>query len=71
MLDNGEDMAAILPFFTLNVAQLMNFHKKGRIKVGADADILILDNNKRIEHVMAMGQWHVKHKQQVRKGTFE
>lgn len=71
LLDNGEDMAAILPFFTLNVAQLMNFHKKGRIEVGCDADILILDKHNRIEHVMAMGQWHVKHKQQLLKGTFE
>ena len=71
LLDNGENIAAILPFFTLNVAQLMNFHKKGRIQVGCDADIVILDKTNRIEHVMAMGQWHVKHKQQLLKGTFE
>lgn len=71
LLDNGEDMSSVLPFFTKNIAQLMNFHKKGRVEVGADADILILDENNRIEHVMAMGQWHVKHKQQLLKGTFE
>lgn len=71
LLDNGEDMSSVLPFFTKNIAQLMNFHKKGRIEIGADADILILDENKRIEHVMAMGQWHVKQKQQLLKGTFE
>jgi beta-aspartyl-dipeptidase (metallo-type) len=71
LLDHGENMASILPFFTLNVAQLMNFHKKGRIEEGCDADILILDKHNRIEHVMAMGQWHVKHKQQLLKGTFE
>jgi beta-aspartyl-dipeptidase (metallo-type) len=71
LLDNGEELSSFLPFFTKNIAQLMNFHKKGRIEVGADADILILDKNKRIEHVMAMGQWHVKQKQQMLKGTFE
>lgn len=71
LLDNGEKLSSFLPFFTKNIAQLMNFHKKGRIEVGADADILILDKNKRIEHVMAMGQWHVKQKQQMLKGTFE
>ncbi len=71
LLDNGQSMEALLPFFTKNVAQLMNLHKKGRIEVGADADILILDPQKRIQHVMAMGQWHVKHKQQLLKGTFE
>lgn len=71
LLDNGENMARILPFFTVNVAQLMNLHKKGRIDVGCDADILILDKHNRIEHVMAMGRWHVKSKQQLLKGTFE
>lgn len=71
LLDNDEDLARFLPFFTLNVAQLMNFHQKGRIQSGADADIIILNKQKRIEHVMAMGQWHVQHHQQIIKGTFE
>ena len=71
LLDNGESMQALLPFFTSNVAALMNFHTKGSIKVGFDADILVLDQLNRIEHVMAMGQLHVKNKQQVLKGTFE
>jgi beta-aspartyl-dipeptidase (metallo-type) len=71
LLDNGEDMEKFLPFFTLNVAKLMNFHQKGRIAQGMDADLVILNKNSRIEHVMAMGQWHVKHQQQVKKGTFE
>ena len=71
LLDNGQDIAKFLPFFTLNVAQLMNFHHKGRIVSGADADIVVFNKNKRIEHVMAMGQWHVKHQQQVKTGTFE
>lgn len=71
LADNGEDIAAFLPFFTKNVAELMNFHYKGQIKTGYDADIIIFDSSNRIEHVMALGQWHVKHKQQVIKGTFE
>ena len=71
LLDSGEALERFLPFFTLNVAQLMNLHAKGRIEVGADADIILLNQQKRIEHVMAMGKWHVKHKQLVRKGTFE
>lgn len=71
LVDNGEAIENFLPFFTLNVAQLMNFHQKGRIQIGADADLLILNKHKRIEHVMAMGQWHVQNQQQVIKGTFE
>jgi beta-aspartyl-dipeptidase (metallo-type) len=49
----------------------MNFHHKGRIEVGADADLIILNKQKRIEHVMAMGRWHVRDNQQTIKGTFE
>lgn len=71
LIDNGEEVSRFLPFFTQNVAQLMNFHNKGHISVGADADILIFDKQNRIEHVIALGQCHVKHKQQIKKGTFE
>jgi beta-aspartyl-dipeptidase (metallo-type) len=71
LVDNGEDVSRFLPFFTQNVAQLMNFHQKGHIAIGADADILIFDKQNRIEHVMALGHLHVKHKQQLKKGTFE
>ena len=71
LADAGHPIEAFLPFFTLNVAELMNFHNKGRIVIGADADIVIFDQHNRIEHVMALGQLHVKHKQQLQKGTFE
>lgn len=71
LLDNDEALERFLPFFTLNVAQLMNFHQKGRIQKGADADIIILNTHKRIEHVMALGQWHVYEQNQIKKGTFE
>ncbi len=71
LVDNGEKIETFLPFFTENVAQLMNFHQKGRIQKGVDADIIILNKQNRIEHVMAMGHWHVKYKQQIKKGTFE
>lgn len=71
LVDDGQAVEKFLPFFTKNVATLMNFHHKGRIKEGADADIIILNKQNRIEHVMAMGHWHVKYKQQVKKGTFE
>ncbi|MDT0596505.1 beta-aspartyl-peptidase [Glaciecola petra] len=71
LLDAGEKVEQFLPFFSTNVAELMNFHNKGRIKEGADADLIIFDNNNRIEHVMALGHLHVQHKQQIIKGTFE
>ena len=71
LVDDGQKIEDFLPFFTLNVAKLMNFHQKGRIEVGADADLIILNKQKRIEHVMAMGRWHVRNNQQTIKGTFE
>lgn len=71
LADNGQSIEKFLPFFTLNVAQLMNFHHKGRIQEGADADLIIFDKHAKIQHVMALGQWHVHDKQQIKKGTFE
>jgi beta-aspartyl-dipeptidase (metallo-type) len=71
LVDSGIAIDKVLPYFTSNVATLMNFGHKGRLSVGADADLLILDNKQRIDHVMAQGQWHVYAKQIVRKGSFE
>lgn len=71
LMDEGKAIEQILPFFTSNVAELMNFNRKGQLQVGHDADIIVLDANNRIQHVMALGQWHVFEGQQVIKGTFE
>ena len=71
LLDDGAEMQQILPFFTRNVAELMNFDAKGRLQEGADADLLILDSDNRIDHVMAQGHWHVFEKQIIKKGSFE
>jgi beta-aspartyl-dipeptidase (metallo-type) len=71
LLDEGVSMEACLPFFTSNVADLMNFKNKGRITLGCDADLLILDPNMRIKHVMAQGLWHVFDTHIIKKGSFE
>ena len=71
LLDRGLAIDSVLPFFTSNVAALMNFSHKGSLRVGGDADILILDENNRINNVMAQGQWHVFDKQIIKKGVFE
>ena len=71
LLDEGVTMEACLPFFTSNVADLMNFKNKGRLTLGCDADLLILDPKMRIKHVMAQGQWHVFDQQIIKKGSFE
>lgn len=71
LLDGGEDTAAVLPVFTQNVAKLLRLHHKGQIKVGNDADLIILNNNNQIQDVMAMGQWHRKNHQTLIFGGFE
>jgi len=71
LLDEGYALERFLPFFTSNVAALMNFTQKGHIAVGCDADLIILDTQYRIEHVMALGQWHILAKQIIKKGSFE
>lgn len=71
LLDEGVALEDCLPFFTQNVATLMNFHKKGQIAQGMDADLVILDQTQRISHVMAQGVWHVYDNSIIKKGTFE
>lgn len=62
----------ILPCFTSNVADLMLLHRKGRLSTQHDADLVVLDKeNRHIEHVMVLGQFHMFEKQLVKKGTFE
>lgn len=71
LIDEGQSIAQLLPYFTSNVADLMNFSTKGRLNIGANADLLVLNENKRIQHVMVLGKWHVVDGQQAIKGTFE
>jgi beta-aspartyl-dipeptidase (metallo-type) len=71
LLDEGVPMQDCLPFFTSNVATLMNFSQKGQLTTGADADLIVLDQQNRISHVMAQGQWHMLDKIMIKKGTFE
>lgn len=71
LVGNGLPIESVLPFFTSNVAALMNFSMKGKLQTGSDADLTMLDADNKISHVMAQGQWHVFDKQIVKKGLFE
>jgi beta-aspartyl-dipeptidase (metallo-type) len=65
---------ALLPF-TSNVAAVLRLGRKGRIAVGCDADLLVLDQappeGHRVRDVMARGRFLVKGGQQVVWGRFE
>lgn len=55
---------AIEPF-TSNVAEILRLPRKGRLRAGADADLLVLDDTMRVWGTMARGGWHVKDGQAV------
>jgi len=71
LLARGHDLATILPPFTSNVADLLRLVGKGRIAVGAAADLVALDDEGAVHDVMAGGHWHVRSAEVVRRGRFE
>jgi beta-aspartyl-dipeptidase (metallo-type) len=71
LLQRGLPLDRLLPAFTSNVARLLRLPRKGHLAVGADADLVVLDEKHRITDVMALGAWHLRDGAQVRTGTFE
>ncbi|MBL8997594.1 MAG: beta-aspartyl-peptidase [Gemmatimonadales bacterium] len=71
LLAAGQPLERVLPAFTLNPARHLRLAGKGRIAVGADADLVVLDDNGGISDVMARGVWHVQEGRQQVTGTFE
>jgi beta-aspartyl-dipeptidase (metallo-type) len=56
---------------TSNIANILKLHQKGKIEVGKDADLVLLDSEYRIYHMISMGEFMVKDAKNVKKGTFE
>jgi beta-aspartyl-dipeptidase (metallo-type) len=71
LLDHGLAEQTVLPLMTSNVASLLKLRQKGRILQGLDADLVVLDQANRVDHVMARGVWHVKDGRQLLSGLFE
>jgi len=71
LLNEGIALDAILPSMTSNVADLLRLKAKGRLSAGQDADLLVLDDEHNIQHVMARGRWHVREYQPLIRGTYE
>lgn len=71
LVGRGHGLDTVLPAFTSNVASLLKLNGKGRLDLGADADLLCLDSQHRPLHVMANGRWMVRDHQPVITGTFE
>ena len=67
----GVPLADALPAVTSNPATLLRLHSKGRITVGGDADLVVLDDTGAVDGVMALGTWHRRDGTQLVAGTFE
>jgi beta-aspartyl-dipeptidase (metallo-type) len=71
LLACGQPLERVLPAFTSNPARLLRLPRKGHLAVGADADLVVLDDRGGAADVMARGRWHVRGGRSVIRGTFE
>jgi beta-aspartyl-dipeptidase (metallo-type) len=71
MRARGLPLETVLPVFTENVAAQLRLASKGRIAVGLDADLVILDERCAATSVMAGGHWLIRDGVQMKFGRFE
>jgi len=64
-------LADVLPFFTSHPATQLRLARKGRVVVGGDADLVVLDHGIVVRDVMARGRWMVRDRASTVRGTFE
>ena len=69
----GEEipLETALKVLTSNVATVLKLKSKGRLEVGKDADVLVFDENYKIEHLIAMGDFLTKNSKILKKGSYE
>ena len=68
---DGWGLDRALPFFTSNVADLLRLHGKGRVEVGADADLMLLNAQLEVSDVMARGAWMIRDGEPTKAGPLE
>lgn len=71
LLNNDRPLADVLPAFTSNVADILRFGDRGRIRSEAAADLIVLDASHNISDVMVAGIWHVQDGEQKVFSQFE
>jgi beta-aspartyl-dipeptidase (metallo-type) len=71
LLARGFALERVLAPFTTNPARLLRLAGKGTIATGADADLVVLDQDAQVRTVIVRGVVHVQDGKAVRRGTFE
>lgn len=72
LVQDGMPVEDALPFFTVNPARVMGLEgRKGIVAAGADADLLMLDDNLGLSDVIVKGRVGMRAGDLVMKGTFE
>jgi beta-aspartyl-dipeptidase (metallo-type) len=71
LLARGLPLGDVLPVFTSNVADLLRLEGKGRLEVGADADLVVLDAEHCVRDVYARGRAMVRFGEVMVRGMFE
>jgi beta-aspartyl-dipeptidase (metallo-type) len=71
LVARGVPLESALPAFTRNPARLLRLARKGCIAVGADADLVVLDDTGAAHDVIAGGIVHLRDGCIERRGTFE
>jgi beta-aspartyl-dipeptidase (metallo-type) len=68
--DEKMPLEQALKVVTSNVADVLKLRRKGRIGVGLDADLVLLDSEDRIHSVVAMGELMVRDGERLKLGAF-
>lgn len=71
VIHSGIHLEVALRTITSNVANILRLRNKGLIRVGYDADLVVLDEDLQVESVWAMGKCMIFNKQPKILGTYE
>lgn len=72
VLNEGLDLAEVLAYVTANPADVLDLQEKGRIREGADGDLLLMKKeNLKLDTVIAMGRLMMRGGEILVKGTYE
>jgi len=69
--EEGMSLEVAVKVLTSNIADILKLWQKGRIQIGKDADLVILNADFAIYHVAAMGKLMVKDGISLKKGNYE